>query len=86
MFAGEENSRVQAHIDGNEFSAHILTDEMEYNVEVTVSSVTDATTWEYVSIDVLVPFFLCLSSPCGGLQTPRWTTGYSFIAQKISGI
>ncbi|XP_048861066.1 disintegrin and metalloproteinase domain-containing protein 17a isoform X2 [Brienomyrus brachyistius] len=30
---GEEHSRVQAHIDGNEFSAHILTDEAEYNVE-----------------------------------------------------
>ncbi|KAM3870990.1 disintegrin and metalloproteinase domain-containing protein 17a [Diretmus argenteus] len=30
---GEENSRVQAHIDGDEFSAHILTDETEYNVE-----------------------------------------------------
>ncbi|MEQ2178875.1 hypothetical protein GOODEAATRI_018784, partial [Goodea atripinnis] len=31
---GEENSRVQAHIDDNEFSAHILTDEAEYNIEV----------------------------------------------------
>lgn len=31
---GEENSRVQAHIDGDEFSAHILTDKTEYNVEV----------------------------------------------------
>lgn len=31
---GEENSRVQAHIDDNEFSAHIMTDEAEYNVEV----------------------------------------------------
>ncbi|XP_077477036.1 disintegrin and metalloproteinase domain-containing protein 17a isoform X1 [Stigmatopora argus] len=30
---GEENSRVHAHIDGDEFSAHILTDEAEYNVE-----------------------------------------------------
>ncbi|XP_017273622.1 disintegrin and metalloproteinase domain-containing protein 17a isoform X1 [Kryptolebias marmoratus] len=30
---GEENSRVQALIDGDEFSAHILTDEAEYNVE-----------------------------------------------------
>lgn len=38
MFAGEENSRVQAHIDGDEFSAHILTDETEYNVEVTAST------------------------------------------------
>ncbi|XP_076834230.1 disintegrin and metalloproteinase domain-containing protein 17a isoform X1 [Brachyhypopomus gauderio] len=30
---GEEHSRVQAHMDGEEFSAHILTDEAEYNVE-----------------------------------------------------
>ncbi|XP_067098497.1 disintegrin and metalloproteinase domain-containing protein 17 isoform X1 [Osmerus mordax] len=30
---GEENSRVQAHIDDGEFSAHILTDETEYNIE-----------------------------------------------------
>ncbi|KAM4633073.1 disintegrin and metalloproteinase domain-containing protein 17 [Polymixia lowei] len=30
---GEENSRVQAHIDDNEFSAHILTDEAEFNIE-----------------------------------------------------
>ncbi|CAL8286986.1 unnamed protein product [Lota lota] len=30
---GEENSRVQAHIDGDDFSAHILTDDAEYNVE-----------------------------------------------------
>ncbi|XP_034015259.1 disintegrin and metalloproteinase domain-containing protein 17a isoform X2 [Thalassophryne amazonica] len=30
---GDENSRVQAHIDGDEFSAHILTSEAEYNIE-----------------------------------------------------
>lgn len=30
---GEEYSRVQAHIDGDEFSAHIITEETEYNVE-----------------------------------------------------
>ncbi|XP_054652011.1 disintegrin and metalloproteinase domain-containing protein 17a isoform X2 [Dunckerocampus dactyliophorus] len=30
---GDENSRVQAHIDGDEFSARILTDDTEYNVE-----------------------------------------------------
>lgn len=30
---GEENSRVQAHIDDGEFSARILTDEAEFNVE-----------------------------------------------------
>nr|XP_057946488.1 disintegrin and metalloproteinase domain-containing protein 17a isoform X1 [Doryrhamphus excisus] len=30
---GEEHSRVLAHIDGDEFSARILTDDAEYNVE-----------------------------------------------------
>uniref|UniRef100_A0AAR2LTL3 ADAM metallopeptidase domain 17 n=1 Tax=Pygocentrus nattereri TaxID=42514 RepID=A0AAR2LTL3_PYGNA len=30
---GEENSRVQAHIDDNDFTAHILTDEADYNIE-----------------------------------------------------
>ncbi|KAK0140754.1 Disintegrin and metalloproteinase domain-containing protein 17 [Merluccius polli] len=30
---GEENSRVQAHMDGDEFSARILTHEAEYNLE-----------------------------------------------------
>nr|XP_046229609.1 disintegrin and metalloproteinase domain-containing protein 17 [Scatophagus argus] len=30
---GEENSRVQAHIDDHEFSARILTDEAEFNIE-----------------------------------------------------
>uniref|UniRef100_A0A3Q4BB76 Uncharacterized protein n=1 Tax=Mola mola TaxID=94237 RepID=A0A3Q4BB76_MOLML len=30
---GEENSRVQAHMEGDEFSAHIMTDETEYNIE-----------------------------------------------------
>lgn len=30
---GEEHSRVQAHIDGDEFSAHILTEESEYTIE-----------------------------------------------------
>ncbi|XP_077394650.1 disintegrin and metalloproteinase domain-containing protein 17-like isoform X2 [Festucalex cinctus] len=30
---GDENSRVQAHIDGDEFSARILSDGAEYNVE-----------------------------------------------------
>uniref|UniRef100_A0A3P8V618 ADAM metallopeptidase domain 17 n=1 Tax=Cynoglossus semilaevis TaxID=244447 RepID=A0A3P8V618_CYNSE len=29
----EENSRVQAHIDDHEFSAHIVTDHAEYNIE-----------------------------------------------------
>ncbi|XP_062406522.1 disintegrin and metalloproteinase domain-containing protein 17 [Sardina pilchardus] len=30
---GEEHSRVQAHIDDNEFSAHILLHDAEYNIE-----------------------------------------------------
>lgn len=33
-FPGEEHSRVQAHLDEHEFSARILTEEAEYNVEV----------------------------------------------------
>lgn len=37
---GEENSRVQAHIDDHELSAHILTDEAEYNIEVTNREMT----------------------------------------------
>lgn len=32
--SGEENSRVHAHMDEHEFSAHIVTDEAEYNMEV----------------------------------------------------
>lgn len=40
--AGEENSRVQAHMDGNEFSAHILTQGGEYNVEVRPTKVRSA--------------------------------------------
>lgn len=31
---GEEHSRVQAHIDDNELSAHILLHDAEYNIEV----------------------------------------------------
>lgn len=31
---------MQAHIDRDEFSAHILTDETEYNVEVTISTLS----------------------------------------------
>ncbi|KAF7690358.1 disintegrin and metalloproteinase domain-containing protein 17 [Silurus meridionalis] len=30
---GEENSRVQAHVDDNDLTARILTDEAEYNIE-----------------------------------------------------
>uniref|UniRef100_A0A3B4H172 Disintegrin and metalloproteinase domain-containing protein 17-like n=1 Tax=Pundamilia nyererei TaxID=303518 RepID=A0A3B4H172_9CICH len=52
---GEENSRVQAHIDGDEFSAHILTDEAEYNVEPLwrfTDSPTDGRLLVYRSEDV----------------------------------
>lgn len=38
--AGEEYSRVQAHVDDDEFTAHILTDEAEYNIEVWEASVS----------------------------------------------
>lgn len=34
LLLGEVNSRVQAHIGDKDFSAHILTDEAEYNIEV----------------------------------------------------
>uniref|UniRef100_A0A7N8Y578 ADAM metallopeptidase domain 17 n=1 Tax=Mastacembelus armatus TaxID=205130 RepID=A0A7N8Y578_9TELE len=52
---GEENSRVQAHIDGEEFSAHILTDEAEYNVEPLwrfTDSLTDDRLLVYRSEDI----------------------------------
>uniref|UniRef100_A0A673C6G9 Disintegrin and metalloproteinase domain-containing protein 17 n=1 Tax=Sphaeramia orbicularis TaxID=375764 RepID=A0A673C6G9_9TELE len=52
---GEENSRVQAHIDGDEFSAHILTDEAEYNVEPLwrfTNSPTDGRLLVYRSDDI----------------------------------
>lgn len=56
VFTGEENSRVQAHIDGDEFSAHILTDDTEYNVEVTISTLFY--TWQkYVSLFVFPVLF-----------------------------
>lgn len=71
MFAGEENSRVQAHIDGNEFSAHILTDETEYNVEVTVGTMS-YTMWDYVSIDFLSPLFSAFQAPLEVYRLPDW--------------
>ncbi|XP_045918746.1 disintegrin and metalloproteinase domain-containing protein 17a [Micropterus dolomieu] len=52
---GEENSRVQAHIEGDEFSAHILTDDAEYNVEPLwrfTNSPTDGRLLVYRSDDI----------------------------------
>uniref|UniRef100_A0A3Q1ITQ0 ADAM metallopeptidase domain 17a n=1 Tax=Anabas testudineus TaxID=64144 RepID=A0A3Q1ITQ0_ANATE len=52
---GEENSRVQAHIDGDDFSAHILTNEAEYNVEPLwrfMDSPTDGRLLVYRSDDI----------------------------------
>ncbi|XP_074547948.1 disintegrin and metalloproteinase domain-containing protein 17a isoform X2 [Halichoeres trimaculatus] len=52
---GEENSRVQAHIEGDEFSAHILTDEAEYNIEPLwrfTDSLTDGRLLVYRSEDI----------------------------------
>ncbi|XP_028251263.1 disintegrin and metalloproteinase domain-containing protein 17a isoform X1 [Parambassis ranga] len=52
---GEENSRVQAHMEGDEFSAHILTDEAEYNVEPLwrfLDSPTDGRLLVYRSDDI----------------------------------
>lgn len=52
---GEENSRVQAHMDGDEFSAHILTGEAEYNVEPLwrfTNSAADSSLLVYRSEDI----------------------------------
>lgn len=43
---------MQAHIDRDEFSAHILTDETEYNVEVTISTLS------YPLWDMFPPYIL----------------------------
>lgn len=67
VYTGEENSRVQAHIDRDEFSAHILTDETEYNVEVTISTLSYAlhdmfTFFFMFSPFCIVPFSICFIS------------------------
>lgn len=65
---GEQNSRVQAHIDGDEFSAHILTDETEYNVEPLwrfTDSEIDSRVLVYRSEDIKNISRLASSKVCG---------------------
>ncbi|KAK2891823.1 disintegrin and metalloproteinase domain-containing protein 17a [Channa argus] len=81
---GEENSYVQAHIDGDEFSAHIVTDEGEYNIEplwrFTTDSPTDGRLLVYRSDDIKNLSRIASPKVCGYvqaeaedlfLQTPR---------------
>ncbi|KAL2082000.1 hypothetical protein ACEWY4_021818 [Coilia grayii] len=65
---GEEHSRVQAHIDDNDFSAHILTHDAEYNIEplwrFTVAPVDDRLL-VYRSADIRNISRLASSKVCG---------------------
>ncbi|XP_040925258.1 disintegrin and metalloproteinase domain-containing protein 17a isoform X1 [Betta splendens] len=68
---GEENSRVQAHIDGDEFSAHILTDQAEYNVEPLwrfMDSPTDGRLLVYRSDDIKNLSRIASPRVCGYVQ------------------
>nr|XP_020496356.1 disintegrin and metalloproteinase domain-containing protein 17 isoform X1 [Labrus bergylta] len=68
---GEENSRVQAHIDGDEFSAHILTDEAEYNIEPLwrfTDSPTDGRLLVYRSEDIKNLSRIASPKVCGYVQ------------------
>ncbi|KAG9347363.1 hypothetical protein JZ751_004930 [Albula glossodonta] len=65
---GEEYSRVQAHIDENDFSARILTDEAEYNIEPLwrfVESVPDDRLLAYRSEDIKNISRLASPKVCG---------------------
>ncbi|KAL0969340.1 hypothetical protein UPYG_G00225780 [Umbra pygmaea] len=69
---GEENSRVQAHMDGDEFSAHILTDEAEYNVEPLwrfVEAPFDGRVLVYRSEDIRNLSRLASPKVCGYIHT-----------------
>lgn len=59
---------MQAHIDGEEFSAHILTEEAEYNVEVICSKMLN-TRKHLILISQCAFLLLSSISPCGGLQS-----------------
>uniref|UniRef100_A0A4W4GHA9 Disintegrin domain-containing protein n=1 Tax=Electrophorus electricus TaxID=8005 RepID=A0A4W4GHA9_ELEEL len=68
---GEEHSRVQAHMDGEEFSAHILTDEAEYNVEPLwriTETVPDGRLLVYRSDDIRNISRLASPTVCGYTQ------------------
>ncbi|XP_040916424.1 disintegrin and metalloproteinase domain-containing protein 17a [Toxotes jaculatrix] len=91
---GEENSRVQAHIDGDEFSAHILTDEAEYNVEPLwrfTDSPTDGRLLVYRSEDIKNLSRIVSPKVCGYIhaedvdllpQTARGDLGGKEVDQK----
>ncbi|KAK2826017.1 hypothetical protein Q5P01_020231 [Channa striata] len=69
---GEENSRVQAHIDGDEFSAHILTEEAEYNIEPLwrfTDSPADGRLLVYRSNDIKNLSRIASPKVCGYIQT-----------------
>ncbi|KAK3563404.1 hypothetical protein QTP86_026234, partial [Hemibagrus guttatus] len=73
---GEEHSRVQAHMDGDEFSAHILTDEAEYNVEPLwrfTEKAPDSRLLVYRSEDIKNISRLASSKVCGYIsgETPH---------------
>ncbi|XP_061099109.1 disintegrin and metalloproteinase domain-containing protein 17 isoform X1 [Conger conger] len=65
---GEEHSRVKAHIDDNDFTAHILTDEAEYNIEPLwrfTESPPDGRLLAYRSEDIRNISRLASSKVCG---------------------
>ncbi|XP_063079558.1 disintegrin and metalloproteinase domain-containing protein 17 [Engraulis encrasicolus] len=67
---GEEHSRVQAHIDDNDFSAHILIHDAEYNIEplwrfTTSPSTADDRLLVYRSADIRNISRLASSKVCG---------------------
>ncbi|XP_024146370.1 disintegrin and metalloproteinase domain-containing protein 17 isoform X1 [Oryzias melastigma] len=81
---GEENSHVQAHIDDHEFSAHILTDEAEYNIEPLwrfTSEAPDGRVLIYRSEDIRNISRLQQSSVCGYVS-PVLTDGHGATIQE----
>uniref|UniRef100_A0A8C3ADT6 ADAM metallopeptidase domain 17a n=1 Tax=Cyclopterus lumpus TaxID=8103 RepID=A0A8C3ADT6_CYCLU len=72
---GEENSRVQAHIEGDEFSAHILTDEAEYTVEPLwrfTDSPADGRLLVYRSDNIKNLTRIVSPKVCGYIHTSPW--------------
>lgn len=69
---GEENSRVQAHVDDYDFTARILTDEAEYNIEPLwrfTKSPPDKRLLVYRSEDIRNVSHLDAPKVCGYLTT-----------------
>uniref|UniRef100_A0A4W4F9X9 ADAM metallopeptidase domain 17b n=1 Tax=Electrophorus electricus TaxID=8005 RepID=A0A4W4F9X9_ELEEL len=70
---GEESSRVQAHIDDSDFTAHILTDEAEYNIEPLwrfTEGAPDGRLLVYRSEDIRNMSRLAAPKVCGYITTP----------------